>query len=109
MYHCTKNFIKDFFSKCDQCMWPVYFQRFNHILGAFISGSQYDIYFISQYFFSLIYLLNGNSSKFIWDALRDLAPFAQFKKREKYPWGVSPLVRLQAAFFREAARMSWMN
>ena len=22
----------------------------------------------------------------IWDALHDLVPFAQFKKREKHPW-----------------------
>ena len=22
-----------------------------------------------------------------WDALRDLAPFVQFKTREKHPWG----------------------
>ena len=23
-----------------------------------------------------------------WDALRDLVPFEEFKKREKYPWSV---------------------
>ena len=23
---------------------------------------------------------------FIWDALRNLVPFAQYKKREKHPW-----------------------
>ena len=27
----------------------------------------------------------GSSLMFIWDALRDLAPFIRFKKREKHP------------------------
>ena len=30
-------------------------------------------------------------------ALCDLVPFVQFKKREKHPWGVLILVKLQAA------------
>ena len=30
------------------------------------------------------------------DALRDLVPFIQFKKREKHPGGVLLLVKLQA-------------
>ena len=32
----------------------------------------------------------------IYDALPDLVPFVQFKKREKHPWGVLLLVELQA-------------
>ena len=28
--------------------------------------------------------------------LRDLVPFVQFQKREKHPWGVLLLVKLQA-------------
>ena len=32
----------------------------------------------------------------IYDALRDLVPFVQFKKREKHSWGVLILVKLQA-------------
>ena len=27
-----------------------------------------------------------NTNINIWDALRDLVPFVQFKKREKHPW-----------------------
>ena len=32
----------------------------------------------------------------ICDALRDLVPFVQFKKREKHPWRSVRLVKLQA-------------
>ena len=31
----------------------------------------------------------------MWDALHDLAPFVQFKKREKHPWMTVALVKLQ--------------
>ena len=34
--------------------------------------------------------------KMIWDGLRDLIPFVQFKKREKHHGGVILLVKLQA-------------
>ena len=32
---------------------------------------------------------------YIYDALRDLVPFVQFKKREKHPWRMLLLVELQ--------------
>ena len=32
----------------------------------------------------------------IWHALRNLAPLVQFKKREKHPWRVLLLIKLQA-------------
>ena len=51
-----------------------------------------------------------NCSKYlssIWDALRDLVPFVQFRKREKHPWknvtfskiaGASHIIKIQYRF-----------
>ena len=32
------------------------------------------------------------------DILRDLLPFVQLKKREKYPWGKRPIILLHGCF-----------
>ena len=39
--------------------------------------------------------LPGLFFMYIYDALRDLVPFVQFKKREKHPWRMLLLVELQ--------------
>ena len=39
--------------------------------------------------------LPGLFCMYIYDALRDLVPFVQFKKREKHPWRMLLLVELQ--------------
>ena len=33
--------------------------------------------------------------QYIYDALSDLVPFVQFKKREKHPWGLKPATLLK--------------
>ena len=37
-----------------------------------------------------------NTNINIWDALRDLVPFVQFKKREKHPWRSVTFSKVQA-------------
>ena len=49
-------------------------------------SSQIQIKLTAGHDFSIYYWKVADSQKCFSDVLRDLAPFARFKKQEKYPW-----------------------
>ena len=44
----------------------------------------------------------------IWDALRDLVPFVQFKKREKHPWRCVVFSKVAACNFTKSNTPPWV-
>ena len=73
-------------------VWNVVFYRLLVVLFEFRNNSWNIQVLMSERFFSMVtiekakWILFCKEKYFIYDVLRDLVQFVQFKKREKHPW-----------------------